>query len=374
MKNLFVIVSVALLSLSACTKNVVETVDGQNEIRFQTANYATKASINGVVFPTTEKFGVYAWSESAAGPYFMNNETVSYVSAETAWKPSTTYYWPKNATVDFVCFYPQPSAGLTVAADKLTYTSYNVNDHPAVDLMYADKAVGYNGNVDEISDGVNSYKGIPVIFRHALAKVKILLALSYNHKEETDGTKTDWDVTVNSFKLDGVYSTGNCELDLSSTSTTGLVGWSKPAGNVWSGCTGAMEDKTIPSALPLAVGTDYEVVPEFLVLPQTLTDGQQKVTLNVTIKTKRNGVDFLSETFDIVANLRSDALSAWEMNKVITYRISLAPTKGNGNGGNPIDPNNPVDPNNPDLNDAIITFDPATDGWENVNVITALNI
>lgn len=378
MKKFIYLAAASLLLFAACTKNDVQPVAGQHEITFLAANYATKAGITGSVFPTTEKFGAYAWTAGTAGAYFMDNETVSFVAADNAWKPSTTYYWPKNSTVDFVCFYPQPTAGLTVAADKLTYAAYDV-EAGQMDLMYADKAVGYDGNVDEISDGTNTYTGVPVIFRHALAKLKIDLALTYNHKEEADGTVTDWEVTLNSFKLLGVYKAGGCVLNLSDPSATGVVAWTKPAdaaGNhVWTN-DGTLLTATerVATAQALVPGTDYNMVPETFILPQALADGQQKIQLNVTIKTKRNGADFLSETFDITADLRLASLPAWEMNNVINYRISLAPTKGNGNGGQPIDPGNPVNPNDPDLSDVEITFDPAVDGWDGVNVVTHLNI
>lgn len=377
-KKTIFLAAVALLLLAACTKNEIRPVSDQREITFQTANYLTKAGITGTVFPTTEKFGVYAWAANTAGSYFMNNETVSYVAADDAWKPSTTYYWPKNSTLDFVCFYPQPTAGLTVAADKLTYAAYDVEANQK-DLMYADKAVGFNENTDNVSDGTNTYTGVPVIFRHALAKIKIDLALTYNHKEEADGTVTDWDVTLNSFKLIGVYKKGGCVLNLSSTSATGVVAWNKPVDangyNVWTndGTVIAAAER-VASAKTLAPGTDYNMVPETFVLPQALAAGQQRILLNVTIKTKRNGADFLSETFDIPADLYLASLPAWEMNHVITYRISMAPTRSNGNGGSPINPGNPVNPDDPNLNDAVITFDPAVDGWQGVNVITGLNI
>lgn len=378
MKKILYLAAASLLLLAACTKNDVQPVAGQNEITFLTANYATKAGITGTVFPTTEKFGAYAWTDNTIGAYFMDNETVSFVAADNAWKPSTTYYWPKNSKVDFVCFYPQPTAGLTVAANKLTYTGYDVSASQK-DLMYADKAVGYDGNTDEISDGTNTYTGVPVIFRHALAKLKIDLALTYNHKKEADGTVTDWEVTLNSFKLVGVYKAGDCVLNLSDASATGVVAWTKPtdaAGNhVWTNDgTLLAATERVAAKKALVPGTDYNMVPETFVLPQTLAAGQQKIQLNVTIKTKRNGADFLSETFDITSDLVLASLPAWEMNNVINYRISMSPTKGNGNGGNPIDPNNPVDPNNPDLRDVVISFDPAVDGWEGVNVVTQLAI
>ena len=62
------------------------------------------------------------------------------------------------------------------------------------------------------------------------------------------------------------------------------------------------------------------------------------------------------------------------MNQVITYKITVAPTASDGNGGNGPDPGHPVDPNDPDLSDAIITFDPAVNGWDNIGVMATINI
>ena len=130
-------------------------------------------------------------------------------------------------------------------------------------------------------------------------------------------------------------------------------------------------------------GTLYQAVDTVYVLPQALADNQQKVTLNVTVETTRNGAPFLKETFDVSANIKLAAIPAWEMNHVYTYILRFAPTASNGNGGNPIDPptdpsdpNYPggVDPNNPNLSDAIITFDPAVDGWENVGIVASINL
>lgn len=378
MKRFIFIAAAALLCMAACTKNEIRPVDVQNEITFMTANYATKAGIVGTVFPNTETFGAYAWAAGTTGTYFMNDETISYVTADNAWKPSTTYYWPKNTTVDFICYYPKPATGLTIAANQIKWTDYDVESTPA-DLMYADKAVGYNGNTDEISDGTNTFQGVPVIFRHALAKLKVDLALSYKHKEEADGTVTDWTVKLNSFRLLGMYKKGGIQLDLATTPTTGIVPWvpvqDANGFKVWTndGSECAATER-VASPLDLVPGTDYNMIPETFILPQALAAGQQRILLNVTIVTKRNGADFLTETFDIPVNLYLASLPAWEMNHVITYKLTLNPTAGNGNGGSPIDPSNPVDPDDPNLKDVTITFDPAVDGWANVGVVTALNI
>lgn len=369
--------SVALLATS-CVKT--EVLPASREITFQTASYATKAGITGTTFPTTETFSAYAWADGTIGAYFMDNETISYSGGE--WKPSSVYYWPKNTTVDFFCYYPTNMPGIAVDKDVITYTNFDVQATP-LDIMYSDKAVGFTDNVDDIEDDAASgYTGVPIIFRHALSKICLNAVLVYNHKEEADGTVTDWEVTLNSARIGGIFQRGNCTLNLASSPSTGLVGWEKPQdanGNyVWS-----VSDSTtfttgnyLASALTMSPGVMVNLVPEIFVLPQTL-DNHQFVALNMTIKTKRNGVDFLSETFDVVANLYVPELTAWQMNHVITYQLNVSPTTSNGKGGNPgdpTDPSNPVDPSDPDLTDAIITFDPAIDGWDAVDVVAKINI
>ena len=311
----------------------------------------------------------------------MDNVTIEYKTADNMWKPKETFYWPKNTTVDFISYYPTGLSGITVEKNKITYSGIDVNTYQN-DIMYADKAVGFSDNKDLVDDSISGFTGVPTIFRHALAKVNFKVALTYKHKEEADGTVTDWKVTVNSAKLSGVYTKGGCVLKLASAPTLGVIGWDKPAGNVWTP-EGAASDINGSLTGDIDAGTLYQAVDTVYVLPQALADNQQKVTMNVTVETTRNGAAFLKETFDISANIKLDAIPAWEMNHVYTYILRFAPTASNGNGGNPIDPptdpsdpNYPggVDPNNPNLSDAIITFDPAVDGWENVGIVASINL
>lgn len=364
MKKALFFAGIAILLVCGCVKNnEVASVPAQNEISFITASYLTKAPITGTVFPTTETFSTYAWSAAALGTYFMENVTVAYDNTEDLWKPTETFYWPKDATVDFISYYPTGLTGITVAEDQIQFTGINVNTLQQ-DIMYADKAAGFSNNEDLVADGANGYSGVPTIFRHALSKVKFIVELTYNHKEEADGTVTDWEVSINSLNVSGIHTTGSCTLNLASTPTSGVIGWDKPAGNVW---TSDGTTITVDGAITGAItpGTDYDAVNELYVLPQSLTDGGQKVNLNFTIKTKRNGVDFLSETLTRSADIKTTTIDAWQMNHVYTYRLKISPTKSSGNVS---DPSTPVDPNDPDLSDAIITFDPAVDGWQNVGV------
>ncbi len=382
MKKLIIFLSIAAVMASACTKVVSSSVENGNQISFQTvAGLNTKADITGTAFPTTETFSTYAWAEGTVGEYFMDNVTIEYKTADKMWKPQETFYWPKNTTVDFISYYPTGLSGITVEKNKITYSGIDVSSLQK-DIMYADKAVGFSDNKDLVDDSISGFTGVPTIFRHALAKVNFKVALTYKYKKEDDGTETSWKVTVNSAKLSGVYTKGGCELKLASAPTVGVIGWDKPAGNVWTP-EGAASDINGSLTGDIDAGTLYQAVDTVYVLPQALADNQQKVTMNVTVETTRNGAAFLKETFDISANIKLDAIPAWEMNHVYTYILRFAPTASNGNGGNPIDPptdpsdpNYPggVDPNNPNLSDAIITFDPAVDGWENVGIVASINL
>jgi len=373
-----IVLSFALLAVS-CAKT--ERASVPHEITFKTANYATKAGITGTVFPTTETFSAYAWAEGTIGDYFMDNETISFDGSQ--WKASSVYYWPKNTTVDFFCYYPTRMSGITVTENMIQYSNIDVQANP-LDIMYSDKAVGFTENTDDVEDDAASgYTGVPIIFRHAMSKIRLNAVLVYNHKQESDGTVTDWEVTLNSARIGNIFQRGDCILTLASSPAVGLVGWEKPQdadGNyVWTvtDSTTFTTPNYLAQAVNMRPGVVEELVPEMFVLPQTLDRGRQFVTLNMTIKTKRNGVDFLSETFDVAANLYVPELSAWQMNHVITYQLNISPTSSNGKGGNPgdpTDPSNPVDPNDPDLTDAVITFDPAIDGWDAVDVVAKINI
>ena len=252
--------------------------------------------------------------------------------------------------------------GLTVTSDKLTYDSVNVSLLQK-DLMYSDKAVGYTSSVTEVEGAISSVEGVPIVFHHALSKVMIVAELAYNHKVAADGTVTDWEVTVNSVQIDSVYTTGSAEFTLASSPASGLVGWNYPAGKIWT------RDEAVTSvsgnaSVDITPGTRYTLIDPFYVLPQALVAGQaQKLTINLTVKTTRNGENVLRETFNRIAYLHSDALPSWEINHAYTYRLLLCPTSSNGNGGSATDP---------DLSDAVITFAPAVGGWQGIGVDTSI--
>mgnify|MGYP002627074187 CR=1 FL=1 len=101
MKKLFIFAALAALAMTACTKTEFKAAQ-DNLITFQAANYVPqKTKVTGTEFPKTETFGTYAWTDGMTGEFFINNVEVSFNSELGAWTPATTYYWPKNQTVDF---------------------------------------------------------------------------------------------------------------------------------------------------------------------------------------------------------------------------------------------------------------------------------
>lgn len=366
MNKYLIIPLAAIAMLASCSK--VQTAGEKTEraISFQAAGYATKLGITGTQLPTSESFGVYAWTDNTSGPYFMDNEVVSFQEDEL-WKTATPYYWPPTQTVDFFCFYPAKMKELTVDKTKITFAAYDVASTQQ-DVMYADKAVGFADNPENVPSSVSGYDGVPAMFHHALAKLSIKVVLAYNHKEEVDGTVTDWSVTVNSMSLKGVFKKGDCELVLADTPEIGLVAWNRPSGNVWTHDDSLIEEKNLlNAATELDVDKAITALPEMFVLPQTLAAGQQQVALNVTIKTRRNGADFLTETYDVVRDLLvPGSLEAWQMNHSLTYSLSFNPLRSGVA--------DPVDPDDPDLTDATICFAPAAGGWDAVDVAAVINL
>lgn len=364
MKKFFIILAGAAFVLASCAKTEVAQPSG-NAISFQPVNKVS-TKVTGPVFPTAETFGTYAWTDGTSGEYFINNQVVSYDATTTVWTTATPFYWPKKQTVDFFSYYPYNAAG-TVPAVTKTKISYNDVDFSAsqLDFMYADKAVAYTDNVDEVDDGQNAYTGVPTIFRHAGCKVKVNVALGVNEKTEGDGTVTKWEVTLKSVQLSGIYVKGSCELNLSDASATGVVAWTKPQdangyylwtadNTVINATDNALYKDETSRALVANVG--QTVIDDTYMLPQLLAAGQQKITLTYDVVTYRKAPGAADFTMaltqpDVVANAdllidtgnASTSIFAWQMNQSIVYNITIGPAGKQ------------------------ITFDPAVSDWDNVS-------
>ena len=371
MRKYLIITAAALLALASCAK-VEENNSSDRAISFQVTRYQnTKAEGDPADYKDAYQavpFGAYAWFKGvnpADNAAFMTNQKVSYRQAEDAWLPDGfTDFWPKSGSLDFICYspYSADAAGITIAEDKISFKDYT----PAADdLMYGDKAVGLSDNAETYY-----YKGVPVLFHHALARVALQVKAAYLQKTAADGDVTKWEITVNSATLKDVRTTGSLELPLDGKT------WKLPENKVWTPAD-AKKDLTLETKDLKVLTDEAQALGEgMFVLPQVLNLGQQLV-LNVTIKTFRDtGSGFqpvLSETgVELVAKMDAAKLPQWGINQDIVYTLVIAPTASNGS--DPKDPGKPVDPNDPTLGDVVINFDPAVTDWEVVTVNTVITL
>lgn len=334
MKRFFAFAVLTAVFAVSCTKSEMAQVSKDNIISFQTANYAG-TKVNGSIFPTDETFSVFAWTDGTTGEYFMNNVGVAYSENDNLWKPSTTYYWPgNNQGVDFFGYYPSGMSGLSVATNRLLYNNINFAN-TQIDMMYSDKAVGYTGNENNYG-----HTGVPILFRHAGAKLTILATLGTSQVEDEDGNVTRWEVDLKGANLSGIYTTGSCVLDLASEPTLGIVSWVKPTDengyNVWSHTTAVnsnLDSKYSNTRhYAMATGESQTVIREFYVLPQTLVEDQQKINLTLVVRTYSKPADAEEETLVMEneiaasADLLCEAIPAWQMNHSAVYTLVIRPT------------------------------------------------
>lgn len=348
--------------MAACSRVQPDHPDG-SEIRFQVARYTaaktqTKAPADYKLGYGSVPFGAYAWYKGSTpddNEVFMTNEKVSYDATGNIWFTEfNTYYWPKWGSLDFICYSPYSTDGIPVVEeDRILYTSWDVSANPNTDLLYADKATG-------LTDNRNTYyySGVPVLFRHALAKVSFSMRLAYSEMTPSTGDKTKWEVKVESIVLKDVRTSGSLTLNLEN----GL--WKLPDGKVWTSDGGKTDIVYDVSALQTFKDTSAQQIGESMfVLPQALNQGQ-KLVLNLSISTWRdtgNGYPeqpFIKETcIELMSALTSESVLAWGMNQNVKYNLILTPSLS-------VDGVSPTE----------ITFDPTSADWDTIELNTEINI
>ena len=308
------------VALTGCMKNEVYVPKCETPISFEVANYV--AQTRAGAFATTEKFGVDAWSYNAtAGTVqIMEDEVVSYDGVNNQWAPSQTYYWPIDGTVDFIAYYPagdKPEIDYKYAGgDTITYEDYEVTN---VDLMYADKAIRYSQNVSAYG-----FTGVPTVFRHALAKVNFKVQNAYPAEENNDAIT--YEIVVDQIKLN-TYHKGTVILTNSSTTAASLGTWSVD-NNVWTVTADSTTPLTWTSDVNLADNSvvAYDEKTQY-VLPQELDDDVTvEVVYTVSQYQKIGSTKTLiseKQYTPAAIKLNTMGLPSWQMNKNITYTISI---------------------------------------------------
>lgn len=329
MKKFFYLAVAACAALAACSKNEVTPVDVDQQITFQAVvnKASTKALIDVTSYGTTNTFGTVAYYQSSEMPVYIPISEVKYTS--NYWSTEKTYYWPKNGKLTFYSYSPyyyQESAHSTTPVafsstkDGLTLSGYSVKDHQETDLMVAapKKDMTASGTT---SNGGTWAKGVPTIFHHMLAQIKnitfqtvdgAIVAKDYTNGH-TDGTWVAGDkkFVINQVDIKNFYETGTLVAEATNTwNSTGSVtdSYTYYNGTAEFGETATSTKNT----------NEY-----YLVLPQDLTAGGQKLYIKYTIKSY-NGSEWVDEEVEVTKDFKDIITEAkWEMNKKYTINIKI---------------------------------------------------
>lgn len=342
-KHIFYIAA-ACAALASCVKNEVRVNAPDKEITFQTVS--TKA---GTAFNTNHKFYSYAFflkdgdtwdaNHDRARAYFSNAE-ISYIippSGTSYWAAAKPYYWPKQGSLTFFAWTDDTAdpkvvgTGASVTCKHNTgikIENYSVKDNPNKDILVAAIAKGKKSN--ESATGTWE-KGVPTVFRHALAKVEFKVNKKKAYDNVTFKVKS---ITLNGVSTKGTFTQG---------SPTESWGWSTETPDalplpVFTSTTGMEVTKTAEPAPTefdrLNPGTgDYSIV-----LPQNFDDTP---TLTIEYEIITTSTSFTETVID-TKKLKDIYKNGWECNKNYVLGITLG------------------------LNE--IYWDPSVVGWETGNV------
>lgn len=189
MKTYQLILAAALIALTACNKNDVETkinAESNNEIGFNTvvrkATKANDAIITDATYPTDNSFKVWGWQSAGelsaisneAASNFMPGVEISYTKGtdETraiAWRNAEHYYyWPFTGNIGFLAIHPSSVTPTSAQWDadhtmaKATIEGYTISStNKTTDLM-----LGY-------AAGSKRTTALPLTFYHALSQIEV---------------------------------------------------------------------------------------------------------------------------------------------------------------------------------------------------------
>ena len=330
MKKYFIIAVAALAASVACTKTDIQETPGER-ITFQAASYVpqTKGNVSVISEFTSFKCKAFlhadGYTSETQSIFGDGGETITPDSTTdpSVWSPSHDYYWPKSAAsyINFIAWYDAKGTAPTTSTEtSLSWSNYTVLTTD--NLLFADEAWHYKSNDNDPDYHMDSVtEGVPMLFHHALAQICIKAKAS----KVTDGKSPahTWDVTLEDITLDGVYNTGT--LTLTNTEPSGTNAATQAWSGSWasSGTTTSvgMADVTTPLTTNLV-----EVLAMQNVLPQTVTND---VVLNFkyNISYKYDGHEYAHEKITAAVQLNSitNAIASWDMNKKITYEITINP-------------------------------------------------
>ena len=353
MKKLFVFAA-AVIALAACSKYEVNTIGTDKAVTFEVANYVSPVTKANVSFGTGNTFHTNAWvhtmlSGAPSTQAFMATETIAWNDTEKQWMPSRMYYWPKTGYVNFFSY-----AGTInpTATDEGSIEYTNATIDVADDILVADAAYEYTGNVSTYHIDNDGVTGVPTLFHHMLSKVTFNVKL-----DATDAITSDdyeWEVVVDESKF-GYVNKGTAAFTFTDGESANVAApvanvrtWAEAKDYAWTIVANNKDSElasTVIGSSNKMTATNAQKVSEvktlfneISVLPQDLTndgDAWAQFSLTYTIKStyKTDPADdttwqYVTETVtipltDILTYVPS--ITGWKMNYKYVYNIIIKP-------------------------------------------------
>lgn len=311
MKKLIIAV-LAIGAFSACTKSsVLYEQPGEISIR-PVAAKATKAAVDGVYYPISNDFNVWAWwgnvpagTELDAFPaypeIYIHDGTFAFEYSYGAWRGNTPYYWPTEGSLVFAGYSPASAYDDALLFNyRWTEKIFEIRGYKqSTDILKTNDLMWFDATVRSYSDN----GAVPVVFHHILS----WLTFTFQLKEGVQSSHT-----VTNVKLTGIET----EARFTSKPAAGNPEWTDhyltDEVQIWSGS----QDL---SSTPVTLESTTDGV---LVIPQSCANenAQLEITYYVgndssDLKTKILYLTYFTEGEDGNVN------NVWEPGKHYIYNI-----------------------------------------------------
>ena len=354
--------AVAAMVLAGCTKD--ESFVEQQEIGFQPLAYkasqtkgetagdetgstttnqqTTDNVITDAFYPTNgPSFGLFAYqldgvsqgtfdADNASANLYINNKPVKYTAGN--WRTEPKSFWPLQGSLTFIAYSPYSengkafhsinkvttNEGTTKLSSVLTITDFQAGTEEQKDLMWSnlskDKTAN-DTNYDADGNNTDTYDGVPILFNHALCRIKITAKTAENYssfatynlkqiqvvglKDNATLTVTDdaavWSDVSNDLTTFDFYAPATYK-ELSANSDTVTYMNAETAGN------------------------------GLLAIPQSLNGVQLLVTYTMTVDPNGQVADdeVVTETTKTVTLFKRGELETLDQNKVYTLNLSIS--------------------------------------------------
>lgn len=333
--------AVAAMVLAGCTKD--ESIVEQQEIGFQPLAYKasqTKANvITGATYGTdAPSFGLFAYqladgktfdTDKADAKLYIDNKEVSYTDEN--WRTNPKSFWPLQGSLTFIAYSPYSvkddvthsidvskdnEGNVTSANSVLTISDFEAGTTGQKDLMWSTHTKNKTANdTNYDADGLNTttYKGVPILFNHALCRIKI-----------TAKTAEDYSgfATYNLKQIQVVGLKDNATL----TVTNDAAVWSDALSTTLGDFDFYKDNQLLTKDSEPVIYKNAETAGNgLLAIPQSLEGVTLKVTYTMTVDPDGNGsasAVVTETTKDVV--LKTGTLTKLEQNKVYTLNLSIS--------------------------------------------------